>query len=375
MSANIEFLASPVTYEEKFAEDEYKIVKFEVATAQGHFHRVSLPQYEGKRGVEGLFYCKDKFDRIARDYAFDAQDHFDHFPRILDPPTDRWWDSRLVTLNVEAPLRTQDQFDAIFRELVTTESGSLNPRDDLLSYLATEECKKARKEDVRTHVRRIETLCLYANRLEGVKAALTDDAITMVIFNSFPNIWLNEFRLARGNPVNAGRATIVEFFMTKKAVQDSTEEQNKKRKKEEKEKEKETKNKGKKGKSGGDTNMCRKHKTHPWSECSENPKSKNYYLNPRSPFYRGGRGGRGGGRGGYNNYGRGGGREQYSNHGRGGGRGNRGEQHHNDYRGGDNSDGGRDHFHNDQRGGGGWAPHDHHGGYDGHHHNSRTGWY
>lgn len=43
--------------------------------------------------------------------------------------------------------------------------------------------------------------------------------------------------------------------------------------------------------------MCRLHNgTHLWSDCAKNPKSKNYFMNPSSPFYRGsGRGGRGSG--------------------------------------------------------------------------------
>jgi hypothetical protein len=65
-------------------------------------------------------------------------------------------------------------FDLVFRDFLTAESGSLNPRDDLIAYLATDECKKPRKINVRSHANRIETLCLYANRLEGVKAILTD---------------------------------------------------------------------------------------------------------------------------------------------------------------------------------------------------------
>jgi hypothetical protein len=55
MSANIEFLVlSPVTYEEKHSDDKYEIVKFEVQTDEGRFHKLSFPQYGSKRGVEGL---------------------------------------------------------------------------------------------------------------------------------------------------------------------------------------------------------------------------------------------------------------------------------------------------------------------------------
>jgi hypothetical protein len=377
---NSEFLTSPVTYEEKHSDVKYDMVKFEVRTDDGRFHKLSFPQYEGKRGVEGLFYCKDKFDELANDYQFDAQDYFRYFPRILDQTTLRWWTNRIARLDIPEQDRNMATFNVVFQDFLTSESGSLNPRDDLIAYLSTDECKKPRKVDVRSHANRIETLCLYANRLEGVKAILTDDAITMIIFHSFPNAWLNEFRLARGNPVNSGRAAILEFFTTKKAVQDSSEEQNKKRKKEDKDKEGNGKHKSGKKQRTGEGNMCRKHKTHPWSECSENPKSKNYYLKPGSPFFRGGRGGsRGGGRG----YGAGrGGRGDYQG-GRGGGRGphsrDGGDHYHNDDRGRDYNDdraGRRDNGSNDRRGSGERGSNDHTPNRDNYYNNNRPGgWY
>ena len=33
-------------------------------------------------------------------------------------------------------------------------------------------------------------------------------------------------------------------------------------------------------------NICSTHGTHPWSECSLNPRSKKYLKNPTSPFLR-----------------------------------------------------------------------------------------
>ncbi|MFM7530878.1 MAG: hypothetical protein ACKO63_20745 [Nodosilinea sp.] len=389
MSVNVEFLTTPIPYEETHASTKYEKVKFDIVTVQNTVHKCALPMYESKRGVEGLFHCKDRFDDKANDYAFDAADHFNYFRRILDQVSQRWWRNRVAQLPQNAP-RTMDEFNTVFEEFVTAESGCLNPRDALIAYLETEECKKHRKADVRTHANRIENLCHYANRLTGVRGDLTQAEITRVIYNSFPNHWLNEFRLARGNPNNVGRDVIMEFFMTKKAVQDHAEDQHKKRKsKDEKDSTDNNKNKGKnnnkKNKQGNEGQMCRKHKTHLWSECSDNPKSKNYYLNPKSPFFRGNRDDtRSGGRGGY---GRGNGRDNYSSgrgSGRGYGRNGNGyggrEQHHNDYRGYDKSGGDRndqhDPYHTDHHGsGGGRGSHDRSGNHDGYHNYRPGGWY
>jgi hypothetical protein len=69
------------------------MVKFKVQTDEGRFHKLSFPQYGSKQGVEGLLYCKDKFDELANDYQFDAADYFRFFPQILDQTSLRWWNN------------------------------------------------------------------------------------------------------------------------------------------------------------------------------------------------------------------------------------------------------------------------------------------
>lgn len=312
MSATIEQVNSPIPYVESHDEEKYSDATVDILLENGKVRSKTLPIYSSSRGIEGLLHCYDRFKQAAAFYVFDALDYFRYFPEVLDRTAMRAWNNGVNRLPANTP-RTIPLFEQLFDDFLTDESGTLTPRDDLLAYLESDACKKPRKANVKTHVDRIETLCLYANRLRGVKAELTDDAITMMIFQSFPNAWLNEFKLNRGRPTDFTRAQIVEYFSTKKSVQDASEDNNKKRKKVDQEKETK-KHEGKKAKS---ENMCRKHKTHPWSDCSENPKSKNYYLNPKSPFFRGdrGSGGRGGGRG---HQGRGG-RGDY--HGRGSGRG------------------------------------------------------
>jgi len=340
--------------------------------------------------VEGLVHCKDHYDVAAKDFAFDASDHFNYFPRILNQVSDRWWNNRIARLPGQANAWTMADFDLVYAEFVTAESGSLYPRDDLIAYLKTDDCKKPRKVSIRTHASRIESLCYYANCLQGVAHDLTELQITELIFQSFPNAWLNEFCLHKGNPLLSRCEVILQYFITKKQIQDDTEDTNKKCKKEDKgENGGNGNNKNKKQKGKADGAMCRKHKTHLWSKCSENPKSKNYFLNPKSPFYRGGQGGRNGGRGGYGGRGFGRGNDQggYNSGGRGGGRGygrggnsyNGGEQHHNDYRGNDQSDdqtNHRDNYFGDQRGSGrGRGPHDHSGNHNSYHNNRPGGWY
>ena len=313
------------------------MVKIEVDMNGGTYRKRTLPRFSGDKGVEGLFYVFDEFiSQAASKFDFDDEHYWTYWPDVLDPVARRKWNQN--TDRIAEADRTRDRFIVEFNRLVTHYSNSASPRDDLVRYLLSDECKKPRKVTPDDHATRIETLCLYANRLEGLEAELTEERITMIIFNSFPEPWKRDFKIGRGRPETATRSAIMEYMNLRKTYADADEAKHKKRKNEKNE----TNTSNKKRQTGkpAEKNICRHHGTHPWSECSLNPQSKNHFMNPRSPFYKGGRGtGRGdGGRGGRFIPGRGRGNEFT---GRGGGP----HAHHGGGRGGENyfSDRGSDH--------------------------------
>ena len=127
----------------------------------------------------------DEFiSQAATRLDFDDRDYWIYWPDVLDPVARRKWTQN--TDNIPARQRTRDRFLEEFNRFVTHYSNSASPRDDLIRYLLSDECKKPRKVTPDDHATRMETLCLYANRLEGLEADLTEERITMIIFNSFP---------------------------------------------------------------------------------------------------------------------------------------------------------------------------------------------
>ena len=299
-----------ILYDEKVKHGDYDMVKVEVEMNDNTFRKRTLPRFAGDKGVEGLFYVFDEFmSQIAGRLAFDGEDYWTYWPDVLDPVARRKWNQNTMQINERD--RTADRFLVEFNRLVTHYSNSASPRDDLVRYLLSDECKKPRKVSPDDHATRIETLCLYANRLEGLEAPLTEAKITMIIFNSFPEPWKRDFKIGRGRPETATRSVIMEYMNLRKTFADADEAKHKKRKNEKNEPT--TSNKKKTIGKSTEKNICRHHGTHPWSECSLNPQSKNYHMHPRSPFFRGSRGsGRGeGGRtpGRFNGGGRGRGNE------------------------------------------------------------------
>jgi hypothetical protein len=306
-------IISPVPYTVAHDSEDYPTEKIEIELQDGQYRKRTVKVWSAKRGVEGLLFCFDAFKRQCVDkFEFDVQDIEEYFPAMLDNEAERRWNT--VWSGVPAAEKSVARFDQAFAEFVTIVSGSSNPRDDLIEYIThAAECKKKKDADVDVHVSRIITLCLLANRLKGTATALTDDQITLAIFHSFPETWQSNFRLHRGRPTDSTREAIIAYFRDNKAIQDSRDEGNKQKRKDRKGT---TQAAGEGGGKRAKKNDCRHHGTHPWSECSLNPRSKNYFLTPSSPFYRGGNGGRGGSRGRMN--GRGDGGRIQGRYGRGG---------------------------------------------------------
>ena len=263
------------------------MVDIEVEMEDGSFRKCNLPRFSGDKGVEGLFYVYDEFNsQAAERLGFSADDYWTYWPDILDPVSRRKW--RQSVDRIVAANRTTERFKEEFNRFVTHYSNSASPRNDLLiRYLLSDECRKPRKVSPDDHATRMESLCLYANRLEGLEAELTENRISMIIFNSFPEPWKRDFKIGRGRPENVNRNEIMEYMNLRKTYADADETKHKKRKND-----RNDENGLAKKKSSGknnEKNLCRHHGTHPWNECSLSPHSKNYHMNPRSPFYRGGR--------------------------------------------------------------------------------------
>ena len=331
-------IVSPIPYDQVHKDESYETEKIEIDLQGGGYRKRYLKVWSASRGVEGLLYCYDIFAKVATKFTFDLADYEEHLPCMFDDTSRRDWENRWNV--VPTTQRSIQRMQTEFEEYVTEVTGSDTPRDDLIKYVKeSDECKKKRNVDVREHVNRIITLCLSANRLVGTTPDLTDNQITLMIFSTFPEPWQDEFTLNRGRAIHFTRTEIISYMENKKKIQDKAEDQTKRKRKQESNNKEGKEDKQSKKKVTSNSNTCRHHGTHPWSECSLNPKSSNYHLKPNSPFYRsdrgGGRFGRGGGRSGGRFGGRGG---RYNNDYGGRGRGGYAPRQQNQYNNNNNND-------------------------------------
>ena len=374
-----------IPYKDELDPTTMSKVKMEKPNNNGQMIRREVPMFDTKHGVEGLFHVYYQFDIVAKELGFTPAEKWTNFTRVLNRTTLARWNN--LTRNLTADQRTLIHLKVKQKELVTKHAEHENPRDVMIDFLRSNRCNKPWSMSVGDHVSRIETLCQYANELEGTEPELQEGQIKRIVFDSFPREWKSTF-LLHNRLTDKTLDEVIEFMSKMKATADSADKKKRKRDDEErlrgggdqdgKEKKKGKKTKGnnsttKKAKNGED--VCHKHPhgTHSWSECSLNPASVNYGMFGTGQGSGGGRGGRGGfgGRGGSN--GRGGFGGGRGNGGRGGfgGRGgyhgnnsNGYEQHYQEQQGGQPTEPevgtpmDQFHFnHGPRRGGGGWFQH------------------
>lgn len=153
---------SCILYEEKVKPSDYEMVKIEVAMPDGSLRKRTLPRFSGDKGVEGLFYVYDEFHSQAADRLnFQDADYWTYWPDVLDTVARRKW--TMLINDVRPNQRNRARFRAAIRDFTNQYANNSNPRDDLIQYLQSDECKKPRKVSPDDHATRIETLCMYAN--------------------------------------------------------------------------------------------------------------------------------------------------------------------------------------------------------------------
>ena len=225
--SNETIVAACVAYEERVKHSDYDTATLTVVLDNGETHKRKIPQFAADKGVEGLFYVYDEFENVALRLNFAEGDYWEYWPDVLDGNARRKWSNQVRAI-AEAD-RDIDRFKQEFSKFVGQYTNSTDPRGDLIRYIDSDACNKPRDADVDEHVSRIETLCLYANRLPGIDAELSEDVITSKIFKSFAKNWRDEYELHSGRPGPGAdadarlriRNNLVEFMKRKKGIADS----------------------------------------------------------------------------------------------------------------------------------------------------------
>lgn len=276
-------------------------------TANSVTRKKTVPIFTAKFGVEGLFHVIDKFMRAAEKLQLvNPGDYWAEFDEVLDTTAEQKWSS---LINPIAPQqRTQARFERTLKEFVMSYSGSSEPRNVLKAYLSSGECVKPRNVSPQTHVARIETLCHFANRLQGTDPEYDEATIKKTALESFPLRWQKEYMKSGRKAVDDELDDIVEYMQVVKSIADD-EDNHKRKRGSETDRGGQGRGRGRvggrnggrgtgkgdrgRGSSAPDPQVnCPVHGgSHKWGECSLNPKSQNFMM-----FQRNGAPGRGRGR-------------------------------------------------------------------------------
>ena len=148
---------------------------------------------------------------------------FEYFREILTyGPRSKW-------MSLDPP--TYEQSDQGFKDCISAYyaeySEQLDTRDVLIKSLRTRRFLKPADVSVDAHKERIETLCRYANKLQGTEALLTEGSNRSILFGSFPQKWKTKFIMSGKEVSSCNTKDIIRFMKICKQVADVEDGRNK----------------------------------------------------------------------------------------------------------------------------------------------------
>ena len=109
--------------------------------------------------------------------------------------------------------KTKEKLKTKQETFIQTHTGSSNPRDIILDYVRSDkDCKKRRNTSNQAHASKIESLINIANRLKGTEPKQTANDIKRIIFNTFPEKWRDQCKLANNNFATDTLTDILTYF-------------------------------------------------------------------------------------------------------------------------------------------------------------------
>ena len=98
----------------------------------------------------------------------------------------------------------------------------------MIKYVSSKGCYKREETDNDVHAARVESLCRYANRLQGTNPVMGEELIKKTVFESFPVPWQDSYRMSRSVLANDTITQLVEHMNLCHAVDKSRSERKRK---------------------------------------------------------------------------------------------------------------------------------------------------
>ena len=280
-----------IVYSSKFDSSKLEKAQLSQTWDDGTTKKKKCPIFSGEHGIEALLYVEDRFNSICRQLEFTTgEELFDAFEEIVSNQAEQRWET------LTGQLTAQQKTNARFRQEMDNFYLSYcddDARDTMFDYLRS--FTKPFSTAAGAHADRMEILVNYANRLPGLEPPMNEDQIKKLIFSSFPKTWQHAYIQSGRRIQDETLARIIQYMKDEKSFLDGTENNKRKRMNNDgsssnerfSRKRNNYNNRGRgrqqlgrdRG-SSGRFNPCRMHNGHhDWSECFDNPQSKNYMPN------------------------------------------------------------------------------------------------
>ena len=243
------------------------------------------PAFDGDNEIEGLLYTEERYRKVAKVLQFNTGvELYDNFEELLTDSAEEHWTQ--ITRNTPDAARTVDSFNQHMESFYTKYVDD-KARNIMFKYLPM--LKKPRNAEPAEHVKRMQTLCRYSNKLPGTVPVKSDEEIKELIFDSFPDDWTTQYNRSGRNLQEETMAQVLQFMKDEKNYKDNEDTKRKSHPT------KKTSNNGSHSKRRNEdakrdpkrnrkSNPCKYHNGHhDWYDCIFNPRSKNFKPDRQRP--------------------------------------------------------------------------------------------
>ena len=267
-----------VTYDE-----EEKIGKLLVTKIGNPTNNASrkIEKFSSLFGIKELLHVVDTYNQTCEHLDLTATDRWSYFEDVLDSNAKNCWSQH--TKDIANNQKTKERLKTKQETFIHSYTGSSNPRDIILDYIRSDkDCKKGQNTSNQAHASKIESLINITNCLQGMEPKQTINNIKRIIFNTFPEKWCDQYKLANNNFATDTLTDILTYFNACKTNADKEVLKAEQTKKCQGQGTHKNKNDdricGARQNERQIQNMCRRpgHCRHTWYMCYDNPNGPNF---------------------------------------------------------------------------------------------------
>ncbi len=215
-------MSTPFPYKSKLERSSFDEVKITQEFDDDTRVTQKILVFSGQHGLEGLEYCREKFEKAAKremQWTTDYELMANAYKMFDGQALDQWENEAQADID---PDNIQNGDYAKACAVMRTIHGGAEARDTILNYLKTVKCMKPRETRIEVHIHRIREMIRIANNCEGIRSKVTPLEEKEYIFDTLPQTMKDNFISAGKDLASSTVQQMTTYFSRQKTLMDRT---------------------------------------------------------------------------------------------------------------------------------------------------------